>query len=240
MNQLLRGVARAITDTFPFPEPILEVGSFLVEGQDELADLRKLFPGGHYTGLDVREGPGVDVVASVESLPFADDSFGAVIAMSTFEHVERFWKGFDEIRRVLRCDGVFLVSCPFHVRIHNHPSDYWRFTPEAFQLLLEDYPQRILGWHGTKDRPENVWAFATREEYPRISEGDYQKYLTSLSEHAKQPIPWGRKLRYRMLSLFDRKRLCAPYLEVGNWESEIHQGPNCGKAQTRTTERLRL
>ncbi len=232
MNQLLRGVARAVTETFPFPEPILEVGSYQVEGQDELAELRTLFPGAHYSGLDVRDGPGVDVVGDVEALPFPDESFGAVIAMSTFEHVQRFWRGFEEVRRVLRPDGVFLVSCPFHVRIHNHPSDYWRFTPEAFHLLLEHYPQRILGWHGPKDRPENVWAIATREEYPPITPSDFQRYKALLCEHAKQPISWRRRLRYRLLSLFDRKRLCAPYLEMGNWESEMYQkGAACGPPQ---------
>src|SRR5262249_7540605 len=153
MNHFLNGVARALIETFDLPEPILEIGSYQVAGQEEIADLRGMFPGRSYTGLDVRPGPGVDVVGDVENLSFPDASFGTVVALSTFEHVPRFWRGFAEIARVLRPDGALLVACPFFFRIHNFPNDYWRFTPEALELLLEDYPSKIIGWHGTRHRP---------------------------------------------------------------------------------------
>ena len=53
----------------------------------------------------------MDRVASVEDLPFPDASFGTVLAFSTFEHVRRFWVGFEEVFRVLRPDGVLLTDC---------------------------------------------------------------------------------------------------------------------------------
>ena len=34
MNHFLNGVARAVAETFDLPEPILEVGSYKVEGQE--------------------------------------------------------------------------------------------------------------------------------------------------------------------------------------------------------------
>src|SRR5205085_2657058 len=83
------------------------------------------------------------------------------------EHVPRFWRGFQEVHRVLRPDGALLVCCPFYFHIHSYPSDYWRFTPEALQLLLADYPSRLLGWHGPPRRPLNVWALAFREQARR-------------------------------------------------------------------------
>src|SRR5262249_3759268 len=134
MNQLLRGVIRAIVESFHLPEPILEIGSYQVKGQPGMIDLRGLFPGKAYTGLDFRAGPGVDCVASVEALPQADVSVGTVLALSTFEHVQRFWVGFSEVERVLRPDGVFVVALPFYFHVHAYPSDYWRFTPEALDF----------------------------------------------------------------------------------------------------------
>lgn len=131
MNRFLFGVARAVTETFTLPEPIVEIGAFQVAGQPEELSLRRLFPGRDYTGLDLRWGPGVDRVADVERLPQPAGSVGTLIAMNTFEHVRRFWQGFAEVRRVLRPDGVFLLSCPFFFHIHDHPHDYWRFTPAA-------------------------------------------------------------------------------------------------------------
>ena len=45
MNHFLNGVARAVAETFVLPEPILEIGSYQVAGQEELINLRSLFPG---------------------------------------------------------------------------------------------------------------------------------------------------------------------------------------------------
>src|SRR5439155_8484425 len=97
MNHFLHGVARAVAETFDLPGPILEIGSYQVAGQEEIIDLRTLFAGKPYLGVDVRPGPGVDQVADVEALPQADASVGTVIALSTFEHVPHFWRGFDEV-----------------------------------------------------------------------------------------------------------------------------------------------
>jgi SAM-dependent methyltransferase len=219
MIQFLHGVARAVAEAFHLPAPVLEVGSFQVPGEEAIADLRGLFRDKPYVGMDIRPGRGVDLVGSVESLPFADASVGTVIALSTFEHVRRFWRGFDEIYRVLRPDGALLVSCPFNVRIHSHPSDYWRFTPEALEVVLEPYPHKIIGWHGPAERPENVWALAFREEAAPISPECYGRYRSLLAKHGRQPLKWRRKLRYHLIDWFHGRRLCAPFLEQEKWES---------------------
>ena len=76
MNLFLHGMTRAVAETFDLPEPILEIGSYKVEGQEELIDLRPLFPGREYYGVDMREGPGVDMVQNVEELSLPDPGTG--------------------------------------------------------------------------------------------------------------------------------------------------------------------
>ena len=71
--------------------------------------------------------------------------------------------------RVEGPDGAFLVAVPFYFHIHACPYDYWRFTPDAFRLLLEDYPAKIIGWCGPATRPANVWCLAFREKRPPIT-----------------------------------------------------------------------
>ncbi len=203
MNHFLHGVVRASSETFCLPGPVLEVGSFQVPGQESVGNLRGLFPQRPYIGLDMRPGPGVDRVGSVERLPYADATMGTVIAFNTFEHVRCFWRGFDEIYRVLRPDGVLLVACPFFFRIHNFPHDYWRFTPAALEVLLEKYPSKIVGWHGAKQRPANVWALACREGCPPISEAQFARYRVLLSSYAREPeTSWTRRLRYLVARLW--------------------------------------
>ncbi len=219
MNRFLHGVARAFAETFDLPGPILEIGSYQVPGQEAIADLRSLFGSKPYIGLDVRPGPGVDCVADVEALPQADGSVGTVIAMNTFEHVPHFWRGFEEVYRVLRPDGVLLVSCPFSFHIHDFPSDYWRFTPEALDLLLRDYPSKILGWHGPKRRPASVWALAFREDRPAIRRSEFEQYRQRLQRYARQPLSWGRRVRYGLGRWLCGRRPFAPFLEQERWET---------------------
>jgi SAM-dependent methyltransferase len=219
MNSMLRGLVQAVAETFTLPGPILEVGSYQVAGQEPIADLRNLFPERPYVGLDRRDGPGVDVVGDVECLPYPDGSFGTVLALGTFEHVARFWRGFEEIHRVLRADGALLVACPFYFHIHAHPDDYWRFTPAALELLLEDYPSKIVGWHGPPTRPANVWALAFREEHPPITADEYALYQDRMQEHARMPLPWGRRLRYQLGRFLFGGGHFAPYLHREQWQS---------------------
>jgi SAM-dependent methyltransferase len=219
MNSMLRGLVRAVAETFPLPGPILEVGSYQVAGQEPLADLRSLFPERPYIGLDRRDGPGVDVVGDVECLPYPDGSFGTVLALGTFEHVGRFWRGFEEVHRVLRSNGALLVACPFYFHIHAHPDDYWRFTPAALELLLDDYPGKIIGWHGPAGRPANVWALAFREDRPPIAAAEYALYQARMREHARMPLSWWRRLRYQLGQLVFGGGHFAPYLDREQWQS---------------------
>jgi SAM-dependent methyltransferase len=220
MNPFLHGLARAVSETFSLPGPIVEIGSYQVDGQDDMSNLRPLFAGRPYIGLDMRPGPGVQIAADVERLPFADASVGTVLALSTFEHVPRFWRGFEEIRRVLRPDGALVVTCPFYFHIHAYPSDYWRFTPEAIKLMLTDYPSKIVGWHGPKTRPSSVWAVAFREGRPPITASEYRLYQCRMNEYARMPLPWHRRLYYQVGRLLCGRRPFAPYLDRERWQTE--------------------
>ncbi len=224
MTPFLNGVAKAMTSAFAPKGPILEIGSYQVDGQSELINLRGQFPGSDYTGIDIRQGPGVDRVASVEKLPFADASFGCVLAFNTFEHVQRFWLGFEEVFRVLKPDGVLLMSVPFHFRIHHHPSDYWRFTPEALDVLLERYAMRLVGWHGPDKRPANVWAAAFRERATPPTDVQLAAYRQTLTQHVKSlPAKPFDRIRYGFGKLLFGKRPFATYLDQNAWGSRLSQ-----------------
>jgi SAM-dependent methyltransferase len=222
MNTFLHGVVRSITETFSLPGPVLEIGAYQVKGQEEIINLRGLFAGREYVGLDMRAGPGVDMVADVESLPLEDASIGTAVAISTFEHVPHFWRGFEQLRRVLRPDGVLIVACPFYFHIHNYPGDYWRFTPQALDLLLTDYPQRILGWHGPAKRPLNVWAVGFREQHEAVTKEQFEAYEMLLGSYARQASRPSRLFRYRLARLLCGRGPFAPYLDREKWETTMH------------------
>lgn len=222
MNPFISGVARAAIETFPLADPILEIGSYLVPGQEEIANLRGLVGTRPYTGIDFRPGPGVDAVENVECLPRADKSVGTVFAFNVFEHVEKFWLGFQEIERVLADDGLVMVSCPFYFRIHGYPSDYWRFTPAALDSLLSNYPTRIIGWHGPAKRPLHVWGVAAKRDYRGLTEERHELFRTRIRQYSHQKLDWVRTLQYGVGRWLCGRRPFEIFWEAEQFATERH------------------
>jgi len=111
---------------------VLEVGSY---GKP---DYGKYFP--NRKGIDIRPGPGVDIVASVYELPFVDNSFDTVLCISVLEHLTEPSRAVVEMQRVLKPGGTIIISVPFLFPIHESPNDYWRFTKYGLQHLF------VNGW----------------------------------------------------------------------------------------------
>lgn len=89
-----------------------------------------------YVGVDMRPGENVDLVANAHVLPFKNESFDNVLCMEMLEHDDLPFHSVSEMRRVLKCGGLFLMTARgINFPKHDHPHDYWRFTPEAMAVL---------------------------------------------------------------------------------------------------------
>jgi SAM-dependent methyltransferase len=119
--------ARAAT----WSPPVLEVGSFNVNGS-----VRSMFAE-PYIGLDMRDGPGVDVVGDVLTHHFGDGEFNTIVSTETLEHCAQPWKAIERMSYWLAPGGKMLISVPFRFDFHEYPSDYWRMTHEGLKLLFE-------------------------------------------------------------------------------------------------------
>ena len=157
-----KAFCRLVAETFDCPGPVFEFGSYQVEGQVEYADLRSLFPGTEYVGCDMRPGPGVDRVEDVSALSLPDGSAGTVLCIETFEHVFEVRRAFDEVFRVLRPGGLFVITSPLNFRIHGYPDDYWRMTPNCLRRMLAPYAGRLSGYQGYHKFPHSVMAVAVK------------------------------------------------------------------------------
>lgn len=117
---------------------VLEVGSMSVNDS-----LREYVPRSFdWVGVDLEEGPGVDVVLSDPyELPFPSKSFDVSIATSVFEHNEMFWLTFLELVRVVSDDGLIYLCSPSNGHIHRYPVDCYRFYPDA-GFALQNWARR--------------------------------------------------------------------------------------------------
>jgi len=177
---------------FDPPEPIFEIGSLQVSGQEGYADLRPLFQGKTYVGCDMRPGLGVDRIENVENLTIQDETVGTILIIDTLEHVENPHKALDEIYRVLKKDGIIIMTSVMNFPIHDYPGDFWRFTPEAFNLLLKDFPVRIIGSQGHPLNPHTVFGigFKSNADDPVICKFEefYRCFLEELYKGATLKI----------------------------------------------------
>jgi SAM-dependent methyltransferase len=80
----------------------------------------------------------VDVFASADELPFADDSFECVICTEVLEHCREPRAVMAEIARALKPGGAAFVTTPFLLPLHEMPYDYYRYTPSALEDLATE------------------------------------------------------------------------------------------------------
>lgn len=101
---------------------ILEVGSHNVNG-----GIRELFVPGRYVGLDLSEGPGVDVVTSGHEYRDSEQ-FDLTISCECFEHNPYYIETFKNMVSLTKDSGVVLITCaskgrPEHGTTRTNPSD---------------------------------------------------------------------------------------------------------------------
>ncbi|HEX4821261.1 MAG TPA: methyltransferase domain-containing protein [Acidimicrobiales bacterium] len=114
---------------------VLEIGSRARSGNT----YRHFLPDDtEYVGVDVKEGPNVDVVADAHDLRAAlgDQKFDAVFSISVFEHLAMPWKVAVSINQVLNEGGIVFVGTHQSFPLHDPPWDFWRFSDEAWKCLF--------------------------------------------------------------------------------------------------------
>jgi hypothetical protein len=109
---------------------ILDVGSYEVNGT-----MKPIFEKGQYIGLDMEEGPNVDIVGVSHEIPFEKDEFDIIISSSCFEHDDMFWISYQEMCRVLKPGGYMYIQAPSNGPYHGWPGDNWRFYIDSWKAL---------------------------------------------------------------------------------------------------------
>lgn len=111
---------------------VLDIGSYNLNGC-----VKPIFEKASYVGVDMAQGPNVDIVANCNDLPFENNSFDIIVSISCFEHDNMFWLTFLEMLRVLKPGGFLYVNAPSNGPYHAHPTDNWRFYLDSWKALEE-------------------------------------------------------------------------------------------------------
>ena len=107
---------------------VLEVGAQNINGS--LRGYVEALGPSHYYGVDVVDGPGVDVICDASDLVecFGLESFDLVICTEMLEHCQEWQAALSNMKRVCRPGGLILLTVRGPGFPRHHPPDCWRFT----------------------------------------------------------------------------------------------------------------
>ena len=88
----------------------------------------------HHTSASAAERR-PDLYYDGNTLPFPDKSFDTVLSVQVLEHTPHPQRLVSEMARVLKDDGMMILSVPFSFRIHEEPYDFFRYTPYGMRSL---------------------------------------------------------------------------------------------------------
>jgi SAM-dependent methyltransferase len=113
----------------------------------------------NYVGMDLSDNRSYankpDISWDGAVIPLADSSVDCAMATEVLEHCPYPEKTLTEIHRVLKPDGILLITVPFIWMLHEVPYDEYRYTPFALKRLVESSGFKIIelsalgGWNAS-------------------------------------------------------------------------------------------
>ena len=67
-----------------------------------------------------------------------NENYDLIIAEQVFEHLKYPYRAGKNIYEMLSQDSYFLITTPFLIKIHNHPIDCSRWTPDGLKYFLHE------------------------------------------------------------------------------------------------------
>ena len=118
---------------------VLEVGSYDVNGslRGHVVDRGPA----EYVGIDIAEGPGVDLVCSACEIVarFGEASFDVIVSTEMLEHAGDWRSSINNMKSCLRVGGHLLLTTRSKGFPYHNPPDHWRFEVADMAQIFSDF-----------------------------------------------------------------------------------------------------
>lgn len=121
-QQFVRAVSEHLSADYA-GRRVLEIGSYDVNGS-----IRQFFSSSHYVGVDLIEGPGVDLSCAGDLVDHPDDSYDLTVSCECFEHNPRWREAFLNMLRLTKPGGILMFTCATRGRLEHGTA---RTSPSA-------------------------------------------------------------------------------------------------------------
>ena len=85
------------------------------------------------TFLNIDYSTDPDILSTAENIPSKDNIYDAALIIELLEHVENPREVLKETYRVIKKDGIALVTMPFMYPVHADPNDFQRWTKSKME-----------------------------------------------------------------------------------------------------------
>lgn len=111
-----------------------------------------------------------DIIGDALYIPLKDSSIDSVFSSQVMEHVTNPQKMVDEIYRVLKKDGICIITTHMAQVLHGEPHDYFRFTEYGLKELFKKFKYvEVKPNGGALLAIFQLFIFAIDEKFPIIS-----------------------------------------------------------------------
>jgi len=77
-----------------------------------------------------------DYLSELPKISAPDNSVDTIISFSVLEHVSEPFETINEFKRILKTNGMFIISVPQYWHLHEEPHDYLRFTKHVLNKKI--------------------------------------------------------------------------------------------------------
>lgn len=109
----------------------------------------KLFRSSQYIGMEIdtpenRQNKKADFFYNGLTFPFQDGEFDSIVLNEVLEHVFNPYDFLSEINRVLKPDGMMLMTVPFCWDEHEQPNDFARYSSFGLKAILQNHGFEVI------------------------------------------------------------------------------------------------
>ncbi len=141
------------------------------------------------------------ISATVPPLPFSDESFDCVVSFQVIEHIVNDTRFIEEVYRVLKPNGIFIVSTPnAPMSLTRNPWHVREYTAEQFASLLTYRFEQIEEYGVSGNSAVMEYYEQNRQSVERITKFD----ILDLQHRLPR---WMLQIPYDILNRFNRRKL---------------------------------
>lgn len=85
-----------------------------------------------------------DFLSELPLIPANSNSIDTIISISVLEHISEPFETIKEFKRILKNNGIIMLSVPQYWHLHEEPHDYFRFTKHALRKKLTEIGFEVI------------------------------------------------------------------------------------------------